>query len=88
MIGSVIVKLQTVYQNLISNKEDDAIDSIKRFEIDSINEALTLDGDGNYKYKKYVTKAFHKIHPGLLCGIRRHRERKSRFELRERGSMA
>jgi hypothetical protein len=24
--------LETVYQNLISNKEDDAIDSIKRFE--------------------------------------------------------
>jgi len=58
--------LETVYQNLISNKEDDAIDSIKRFEIDSINEALTLDGDGNYKYKKYVTKAFHKIHDAMF----------------------
>ena len=31
-----------------------------------LSEALAVDGDGNYKYKKYVTKAFHKIHDAMF----------------------
>ncbi len=56
--------LETVYQNLISNKEDDAIDSIKRFEIDSIKEGALNEED--YKYKKQVAKAFDKINDEMF----------------------